>query len=71
MNLFADLNPETPAQREIVDKIQKLADAAATWAIHEGRHDHRQRPDIENDAPQITEIRTLVRQLCKLKEQGL
>lgn len=70
MNLFSDLEPETPAQQAIVDKIQRLADDMATWMLHEGRYRRAERPD-PNDAPQHDQIVALIHQLCKLKEQGL
>lgn len=70
MNLFSDLNPETDAQREVATKIERLGDEMAAWMIREGRRDHRQRPDAK-DTPQHAELVALIRQLCKLKEQGL
>ncbi len=70
MNLSDELTPDTPAQRELAKAIQEQADRLAAWMIQEGRRDHRQRPD-PSTAPQYPELVRLIKQLCKLKEQGL
>lgn len=68
--IFPELNPETPAQREIADKIEKLGGEMAAWLIVTGKRDHRLRPE-PSEAPQHKELIALIRQFCKLKEQGL